>query len=188
VLQVETPAALTSALSAARPISSPPAEIAIGVPAEALCRRPDVRAAERRIAAQAYQADAARARLYPRFSLAGSIGLETLDVARLFFPGASFFRFSPSASWNVFDRRQLKQNVLIADERTTQASLDYEAVVLRALREVEDALATYDQEQIRSDRLAEAVAAAHRRPPLRRSATTPGSVTSAMCSTPSGPS
>lgn len=160
VLQGGTPTALTSVLSGASPIPSPPGEVAIGVPAETLRRRPDVRAAERRLAAQAFQADAARARLYPRFSLAGSIGLETLDVARLFVPGASFFRFSPSASWNVFDRRQLKQNVLVADERTTQASLDYEAVVLRALREVEDALAAYAHEQIRRDRLTDAVTAA----------------------------
>jgi NodT family efflux transporter outer membrane factor (OMF) lipoprotein len=160
LLQGGPPTALTAALSAASPIPSPPADVAIGVPAEALRRRPDVRAAERRIAAQAFQADATRARLYPRFSLVGSIGLETLDIARLFVPGASFFRFSPSASWNAFDRRQLKQNVLIADERTTQASLDYEAVVLRALREVEDALAAYAQEQVRRDRLTEAVTAA----------------------------
>jgi NodT family efflux transporter outer membrane factor (OMF) lipoprotein len=160
VLQGEAPTALASALSAATPIPSPPDGVAIGVPAEALRRRPDVRAAERRIAAQAFQADAARARLYPRFSLVGSIGLETLDLARLFVPGASFFRLSPSASWNVFDRRQLKQNVLIGDERATQASREYEAVVLRALREVEDALTAYAQEQIRRDRLAEAVAAA----------------------------
>jgi NodT family efflux transporter outer membrane factor (OMF) lipoprotein len=160
VLQGGTPTALTSALSAASPIPSPPAGVAIGVPAEALRRRPDVRAAERRIATQSFQADAARARLYPRFSLAGSIGPETLDVARLFVPGARFFQLSPSASWSVFDRRQLKQNVLVADEHATQASVQYEAVVLRALREVEDALAAYAQEQIRRDRLAEAAAAA----------------------------
>jgi NodT family efflux transporter outer membrane factor (OMF) lipoprotein len=159
VLQGGTPTALTAALSVASPIPSPPADVAIGVPAEALRRRPDVRAAERRIAAQAFQADAARARLYPRFSLAGSIGLETLDIARLLVPGAGFFRFSPSASWNVFDRRQLKQNVAVADERTAQASIQYEAVVLRALQEVEDALASYAQEQIRRDRLADAVVA-----------------------------
>jgi outer membrane protein TolC len=54
----------------------------------------------------------------------------------------------------------LKQNVVIADERTTQASIQYEAVVLRALQEVEDALAAYAQEQIRRDRLSDAVTAA----------------------------
>jgi NodT family efflux transporter outer membrane factor (OMF) lipoprotein len=160
VLQGATPTALMFALSVSSAIPSPPIDVAIGVPAEALRRRPDVRAAERRIAAQALHADAARARLYPRFSLAGSIGLETLDIARLFVPGAGFFRVSPSVSWSVFDRRQLKQNVVIADEQTTQAAIQYETVVLRALQEVEGALAAYAQEQIRRDRLSDAVTAA----------------------------
>jgi NodT family efflux transporter outer membrane factor (OMF) lipoprotein len=162
VLQGATPTALVSALSVPRAIPSPPTDVGIGVPAEALRRRPDVRAAERRIAAQSFRADAAHARLYPRFSLAGSIGLETLNLARLFVPGAGFFRVSPSVNWNVFDRGQLKQNVLMADEQTTQASIHYETVVLHALQEVEDALAAYAQEQIRRDRLRDAVTAAQR--------------------------
>jgi NodT family efflux transporter outer membrane factor (OMF) lipoprotein len=160
VLQGETPTALVSVLSVPGDVPSPPMDVAIGVPAEALRRRPDVRAAERRIAALALQADAARAQLYPHFSLAGSIGLEALSLARLFVPGAGAFRVSPSVDWSLFDRRQLKQNVVIADERTTQASIQYEAVVLRALQEVEDALAAYAQEQIRRDRLSDAVTAA----------------------------
>jgi outer membrane protein TolC len=65
-------------------------------------------------------------------------------------------------NWNVFDRGQLKQNVLMADEQTTQASIHYETVVLHALQEVEDALAAYAQEQIRRDRLRDAVTAAQR--------------------------
>jgi NodT family efflux transporter outer membrane factor (OMF) lipoprotein len=160
VLQGATPTALASAPSVSSAIPSPPSDVAIGVPAEALRRRPDVRAAERRIAAQGFHADAARARFYPRFSLVGSIGLETLNVARLLVPGAGFFRVSPSVSWNVFDRRQLKQNLVMADEQTTQASIRYETVVLRALQEVEDALAAYAQEQIRRNRLSDAVTAA----------------------------
>lgn len=160
VLQGAAPTALESTLSVAGAIPSPPDGVAIGVPAEALRRRPDVRAAERQVAAQSFRADAARARLYPRFSLAGSIGLETLNLARLLVPGAGFFRVSPAVSWNVFDRRQLRQNVVVADEQVTQAAIRYEAVVLGALQDVEDALAAYAQEQVRRDRLSEAVAAA----------------------------
>jgi NodT family efflux transporter outer membrane factor (OMF) lipoprotein len=160
VLQGATPTALLASLSVPGAIPSPPIDVAIGVPAEALRRRADVRAAERRIAAQSFRADAARARLYPRFSLAGSIGLETLNIARLLVPGASFFQVSPSVSWNVFDRRQLKQNIVVADEQTMQAALQYEMVALRALQEVEDALAAYALEQIRRDRLSDAVTAA----------------------------
>lgn len=160
VLQGATPTALVSALSVPRAIPSPPAEVVLGVPADALRRRPDVRAAEQRLAARTFQADAARARLYPRFRLAGSIGLETLSLARLLVPGAGFFRISPSASWDAFDRRQLKYAVVGADEQTAQASMQYETVVLRALQEVEDALAAYTHEQIRRGHLQDATTAA----------------------------
>jgi len=63
-------------------------------------------------------------------------------------------------SWNIFDRRQLKQNVVVEEEREVQAALQYESAVLVALRDVEDALAAYVQEQVRRDRLTDAVAAA----------------------------
>jgi len=78
------------------------------VPADALRRRPDVRGAERQLAAQAAQVNAARADLYPSFRLAGSIGLESLSIARLLVPGAGFWSASPSASTRLFDRRQLR--------------------------------------------------------------------------------
>lgn len=160
VLVGGSPDSLDQLLEPAAPIPTPPDSVAIGVPAEALRRRPDVQAAERRLAAQWAQVDAAQARLYPSFSLAGTIGLEALDLARLVVPGAAFFRLSPSASWNIFDRRQLKQNVVVQEEREVQASLQYEATVLGALRDVEDALAAYAQEQVRRDRLTAAAAAA----------------------------
>jgi len=160
VLQGAAPTALTLARPARAGIPSPPIDVAIGIPAEALRRRPDVRAAERRVVAQTHRADAARARLKPRFSLVGSIGLETLNIARLLVPGAGFFRVSPSVTTNVFDRRQLKQNVIVADEQVVQGALQYETVALRALQEVEDALAAYAQEQVRQEHLRDAVAAA----------------------------
>ena len=160
VLVGGTPDSLNLLLEPAAPIPTPPDSVAIGVPAEALRRRPDVQAAERRLAAQWAQVDAARARLYPSFSLAGTIGLEALDIAKLVVPGAAFFRLSPAVSWNIFDRRQLKQNVVVQEEREVQAALQYESAVLVALRDVEDALAAYAQEQLRRDRLTDAVAAA----------------------------
>jgi NodT family efflux transporter outer membrane factor (OMF) lipoprotein len=160
VLVGGTPDSLNLLLATPAPIPTPPDDVAIGVPAEALRRRPDVQAAERRLAAQWANVDAARARLYPSFSLVGSIGLEALDLAKLVVPGAGFFRLSPSASWNIFDRRQLKQNVAVQDEREVQTALQYESTVLRALQDVEDALAAYAQEEIRRDRLTDAVTAA----------------------------
>lgn len=162
VLVGAAPDSLNSLVGSAADIPVPRDEVALGVPAEALRRRPDVRAAERRVAAAWAQGDAARARLYPRFSLVGSIGLESLDLARLLVPGAGFFRLTPSSTWRFFDRRQLRQSLVVQDERISQAAVQYESTVLRALREVEDALTTYVQERIRRDSLTDAVAAAQR--------------------------
>jgi outer membrane protein TolC len=132
----------------------------VGLPAETIRRRPDVRSAERQLAAQAAQVNVTTADLYPRFSLSGSIGLETIKLASLFVPGATAISGGPSASWRIFDRRQIKQNILVQQERETQAALAYESTVLRALQEVEDALVGLAQDQVTRAHLAEAVDAA----------------------------
>jgi outer membrane protein, multidrug efflux system len=79
-------------------------------------------AAERLLAAQAAQVNAARADLYPSFRLAGSIGLESLSIAKLIVPGAAFWSANPSASTRLFDRRQLRENLVVQNERQEQAA------------------------------------------------------------------
>lgn len=144
----------------ARPIPVAPLTVALGLPAETLRRRPDVRSAERQLAAQFAEVDAARAELYPTFRLVGSIGLESLSLARLLLPGAGFWSASPSASARLFNRGQLRQNLVIQTERQEQAARSYESRVLGALQEVEDSLAALAHEQMRRDRLSAAAAAA----------------------------
>jgi len=134
--------------------------VTLGVPAETLRRRPDVRSAERQLAAQFAQVNAARADLYPSFRLAGSIGLESLSLARLLVPGASFWSGSPSVSTRLFNREQLRQNLVIQSERQEQAARAYQSQVLRALQDVEDSLTALAQEQVRRDHLSAAAAAA----------------------------
>jgi NodT family efflux transporter outer membrane factor (OMF) lipoprotein len=160
VLLGRQPDAIDALLVAPEPIPAAPLQIALGVPAEALRQRPDIRAAERRLAAQAAQTNVARAQLYPSFNLVGSIGLETLNLARLLLPGAGLFRLSSSTTWSVFDRGQLRQNLEVQSQREEQASTQYEVAVLRAVQEVEDALVSYAQEQVRGERLTAAVDAA----------------------------
>lgn len=152
----QDPASLDQELTNTVRIPEAPLSVAVGVPADAVRRRFDVRSAERRLAAQAADVDATRAQLYPRFALTGSIGLESLKIASLFVPGASFWRATPSVNWRLFDRRQLQQNLLARTEGETQASIEYEATVLSALREVEDALVAYTQERVRRERLTNA--------------------------------
>ena len=154
------PDALDAELETAAGIPGAPISVAVGVPADALRRRPDVRSAERQLAAQFALVNAARADLYPTFRLVGSIGLESLSLARLFVPGSSLWSASPSASLRIFDRRQIRQNLVIQSERQQQAALAYESRVLSALQEVEDTLTALAEEQSRRDHLAAAAAAA----------------------------
>ncbi len=160
VLLAEPPGGLIGELAPAGPIPVALIAIAVGVPAETLRRRPDVRSAERLLAAQWAQVNAARADLYPSFRLAGSIGLESLSIARLLLPGAGAWSASPSASTRLFNREQLHQNVVTQSERQAQAALTYESRVLGALQDVEDSMTGVAQEQSRRDHLAAAADAA----------------------------
>jgi len=160
VLIGRPPAALDQELSEPGDIPKPQLSLAIGIPADALRRRPDVRSAERQVASQSAQIDVARADLRPSLRLAGSIGLESLAFARLFVPGASFFNVRPTGNLRVFNREQLRQNVVVQAERQQQAAATYETRVLAALQEVEDALTGFAQEQTRRDHLEAAATAA----------------------------
>jgi len=155
-----SPTALNGELAPPAAIPQAPISLAIGVPAETIRRRPDVRSAERQFAAQFAQVNAARSDLYPAFRLAGSIGLESLSIAKLLIPGASVWSGSPSVSTRLFNRDQLRQNLIIQTERQQQAADAYQSQVLRALQEVEDSLTALTQEQIRRDHLTAAAAAA----------------------------
>jgi NodT family efflux transporter outer membrane factor (OMF) lipoprotein len=160
ILLAEPPTSLDAELMDSRPVPTAPLSLAIGIPADVLRRRPDVRSAERRLAAQDAQVNVARASLYPRLTLTGSIGLETLNIAKWFVPGAAFWRLGPSLSLAAFDRTRIRQNIVIQDELRVQAAVDYESRVLTALSEVEDALVALGEESERRDRLVEAAAAA----------------------------
>jgi NodT family efflux transporter outer membrane factor (OMF) lipoprotein len=160
ILLGRPPAELNAEFTAPAPIPEAPIEATLGVPADALRRRPDVRSAERQLASQFAQVNAARADLYPSFRLAGSIGLESLSLARLLVPGTQFWSAGPSASTRLFDRRQLRENLVVQSERQEQAARGYETVVLRALQEVEDSLTALAQEQVRRGHLAAAANAA----------------------------
>jgi NodT family efflux transporter outer membrane factor (OMF) lipoprotein len=154
------PGTLAGELAAVGPIPAAPITVAVGIPAEAVRRRPDVRSAERQLASQFAQVNAARADLYPSFRLAGSIGLESLSLAKLLLPGAGAWNVGPSGSTRLFNRRQLRENLTVQSERQAQAALAYESQVLMALQEVEDALIALAREQARRDRLAAAASAA----------------------------
>jgi NodT family efflux transporter outer membrane factor (OMF) lipoprotein len=139
-----------------------PIETAVGVPADVLRRRPDVRRAERQLAAETARIGVATAELYPKLSLSGSIGLESTSLASLFTGGSQVFGIGPSFRWNLFNAGQVRQEIAVQTAIQEEALLSYETGVLEALEEVENAITAYTNEQVRRQSLLNAAAAADR--------------------------
>jgi NodT family efflux transporter outer membrane factor (OMF) lipoprotein len=160
VLTGEPPGALDELLAEARPLPVVPPAVTVDIPAETLRRRPDVRQAERQLAAQTARIGVAEADLYPRLRLAGSLGLSAANTNDLADWASRSWSLGPSLSWRIFDAGAVRRNIEIQTAVQAQSLADYEATVLGALEEVENALSAYVQEQVRCAHLAEAAAAA----------------------------
>ena len=174
ILTGKAPGALHAMLKAHDIIPSPPILMAVGVPAEALRRRPDIRKAERDLAAQTARIGEAEADRYPKFNLLGSIGLESLAAGDLLEWSSRVWRLGPGVSWKIFDAGSIRQNIAVQTAIQEQYLITYEQRVLFALEEVENALTAFAEEQIRKDRLLEAVTAAQRAAELAQEQYTAG--------------
>lgn len=168
VLTGTPPGGLHALLADARPIPVASALVTVGVPAETLRQRPDIRKAERNLAAQTARIGVATADLYPKFRLAGSIGLESLKSRELFKSASEIWSIGPSVSWNIFDAGAIRQTIEVQSAIQEQYLYAYEAAVLTALEEVENALAAYAEEQLRRERLLAATDAARQADILAR--------------------
>jgi NodT family efflux transporter outer membrane factor (OMF) lipoprotein len=163
VLLGTPPRDLTDRLGDAAGIPSPPPELALGIPADLLRRRPDVRRIERQAAAQSALIGVAKSDLYPRFSLLGSIGVRAEDFSNLFdTPGSVSGFVGPSFQWDILNYGRIEGNVHVQEARFRQLVLGYQEAVLRAGREAEDAAITYLKAQERARYLDGSVAAATR--------------------------
>lgn len=147
------PGAVQSELEQARPIPVPPKQVAVGVPANALRHRPDVRRAERQLAAQTARIGVATAELYPKFNLFGSIGLDAMSFGGLFSAGSRSYSFGPNITWPLFQGGAIRGNIEVQSARQEQALDQYKSTVLSALEEVENALVAYSEEQNRQKTL-----------------------------------
>jgi len=152
------PGELNEELSSYADIPDGEGPMSVGVPADLLRQRPDVRAAERALAAQNARIGAATAELYPRFSLSGVFAWEGAS-ANIFDPSSITWGFGPAFRWNIFDGGRIRNNVKVEDERTAQALSAYEQAVLLALEDVENSMVRYEQEKIRRDALERSVTA-----------------------------
>ncbi len=160
VLLGEQPGAVHRELETPVPIPTPPIDVAVGVPADTLRRRPDVRRTERELAAQTARVGVATAELYPKFTLMGSIGVEALSLNRLVSTPTRSYSFGPSVSWPIFKGGAIRANIEVQSALQEQALAEYEKTVLTALEEVENVLTAYVEEQkkMESLRLAEEAA------------------------------
>ena len=144
-----------------------PDSIAIGIPADALRRRPDVRQAEINALAQNARVGLATADLYPSFSLTGSLGLVSggpggADFGNLFSSDALTFSIGPSFVWPFLNYGRIRNNVRVQDARLQQALVNYREVVIQSAREAEDAMVAFNGSQLQADILTETVESAKR--------------------------
>lgn len=136
--------------------------VALGIPGELLRRRPDVRAAERAVAAASAEIGVAAADLYPHFSINGGFGWTASNASDLF-SGDSFGGvIGPSFRWDILNFGRVRNNVVRHEARFQQAAIHYQQTVLSANKEVENALVTFLKSQERTEKLKEAVSATKR--------------------------
>ena len=162
VLLGAPPGTLHDDLAEPRPIPSPPDEVAVGLPADLLRQRPDVRRAERDLAAQTARIGVATADLYPRFSLSGFLGLQSGSGGDFISGDSVTWGINLPFVWQIFSGGRVRGNIDLEKARTEQLVSFYEQTILIALEDVETSLANYEQEKQRRERLLEAVDASQR--------------------------
>jgi NodT family efflux transporter outer membrane factor (OMF) lipoprotein len=150
------PGSLQAELAEPRPIPVPPAEVVVGIPADLLRRRPDVRQAERQAAAQSAQIGIAEADFYPQLALTGTIALEAEQFGDLLDWRSLGGNVGPGLRWNILNYGRIGNRVRVEDARFQQAVLHYQNTVLAANQETEDAIVAYLREQQRVKSLQQA--------------------------------
>lgn len=160
------PQRLYTLINRGRAIPTAPKQVVVGIPAELLRRRPDVRRAELSAAAQSAQIGLAKADLYPSFTLLGTLGTSATTIGsgnlgNLFTGSSLTYSAGPSFQWNILNYGQITNNVRVQDARLQELLIDYANTVLTAQKEVEDGLAEFLQSRRQAELLRKSVAAAN---------------------------
>ncbi len=161
VLMGMSPTDLAATLEA-RPIPTAPPEVALGIPADLLARRPDVRRAEREVAVQSARIGIAQADLYPSLTLNGYLGYWANGFNDLFDPKSFTGFLFPQAQWNILNYGRIANNIIVQDARLQGAALKYQQTVLKAGQEVENGLTRFLHAQQRAKYLRSSVIDAQR--------------------------
>jgi NodT family efflux transporter outer membrane factor (OMF) lipoprotein len=162
VLLGQPPGALLEELSRTEPIPATPPTVPVGLPSELLRRRPDVRQAERQLAAATADIGVQTAELFPKFSLTGTAGLQSFSASDWFTAGSRYWSAGPTVTWRIFDYGRIHAQIKGANARQEQTLDTYEQTVLTAFQNVEDALVAYANEQTRYQALNDSVIANRR--------------------------
>jgi NodT family efflux transporter outer membrane factor (OMF) lipoprotein len=149
---------VTNDLLSPGPIPYPVSDVPIGLPSDLLKRRPDVRAAERRVAAESARIGAVESDLYPHFSLTGVVGIESLNLSSFLNTSSGYYQIGPNLSWRIFDARKIRFEVAAQRAQTEASTAAYQQVVLNAFRDVEAALVTHANDDVRLRQLADQIA------------------------------
>lgn len=144
------PGSLEETLGQKESLPKPDAVNLVGIPADYLRQRPDIRAAERRLVAQIARKKSAKADLRPKFFLIGSIGLESLSSGNLFSSDSYRYSFGPRISWPIFHGGAIRNNIRVQTAREEQLLAAYEQTVLSAVAEVRNALTSNARERERN--------------------------------------
>ncbi len=169
VLTGRQPDALAAELKEPRPLPALPQLVAIGNPADLLRRRPDIRAAERNLAAATARIGVASADLFPRVTFTGAIGLQATSFSGLGGPASDTRSFGPSITWAALDYGHVRAQIKAAGAVAEAGLAAYEKIVLISLEETENALVDFGRARARRDFLAESVQASQQAATLARS-------------------
>jgi NodT family efflux transporter outer membrane factor (OMF) lipoprotein len=142
------------------PLPSIPDWVAVGIPADLLRRRPDIRSAERQVAAQSAQIGVAEADLYPTIFINGTLGYEASDLSKLFESRSFMGTITPNFRWNILNYGRIVNNVHLQQARTQELISTYQNQVLTAAQQVQTALRAFLRSREQAEDLARSVAAA----------------------------
>ncbi len=168
VLLGQPPGSIGEEFRASGPVPVAPPKLPPDLPSDLLRQRPDVRRAERQLAAATARVGVATADLYPKVSLLGTAGLESLAASDFFNSSSKLWSIGPSITWPIFRGGQIVATIEVRDAQEQQALIGYRQTILNGLEEVEDAIVGYTRERERRETLAEAVAANQRAAALAR--------------------
>jgi NodT family efflux transporter outer membrane factor (OMF) lipoprotein len=144
------------------PIPTAPPTVAIGIPAQLLTRRPDIRQAERTAAAQSAQIGIAVSQAYPMVTIVGTVGWQSEQLSQFITPASFNGTIGPTFQWNILNYGRLLNNDRLQEARFREMVAAYQQTVLQAQSEVENGLASFLQAQIQTKLLEESVAASQK--------------------------